>query len=94
MRFSCVATLLSDIRTQLFESGQCGCLGYDLSQGDDWQTIYYNSSAGFEDYLVGDYDDDTKRKAVAEVCASTIYLGEHMHVSVLACARVLFIKPL
>lgn len=69
--------------TQLFNSGQCGCLGYDLSQGDDWKTIYYNSTAEF-DSIIGDYDDDTKRAVVKEVCASTIYLGEHMHV----CMRV------
>lgn len=65
----------------MFQSGQCGCLGYDLSaESDDWQTIYYNSSLGYDD-IVGDYDDETKRLVVAEVCSSTIYLGEHMHVS-------------
>eukprot|EP00752_Nemacystus_decipiens_P002258 g2139.t1 len=64
---------------EVFEKGQCGCLGYDLSEeSDDWQTIYYNSSLGYDD-IIGDYDDETKRKVVAEVCSSTIYLGEHMH---------------
>ena len=66
-------------RTQLFSSGQCGCLEYDLTQGDDWQTIYY--SQGF-DSIISEYDDDTKREVIKVVCGSTNFLGEHIGVSV------------
>lgn len=63
----------------------CGCLGYDLSQGDDWETIYYNSTIDY-DNVISEYDDDTKRAVVAAVCASTIHDGDHLTVSC-ACAR-------
>ncbi|CAM9655020.1 unnamed protein product [Pylaiella littoralis] len=77
--FECEGAADADVSVdEIFNSGQCGCLGYDLSQGDDWKTIYYNSTAEF-DSIIGDYDDDTKRAVVKEVCASTIYLGEHVH---------------
>eukprot|EP00903_Cladosiphon_okamuranus_P021957 g20189.t1 len=62
---------------ELFSSGQCGCLGYDLTQGDDWQAIYYNSVVDFDD-VIGNFDNDTKRAVVAAVCASTIYDGDHL----------------
>lgn len=78
VRSACVCTT-----PQVFESGMCGCLGYDLFQGDDWQTIYYNSTINFDDVL-SEYDDDTKRSVVAAVCASTIHDGDHLTVS---CAR-------
>eukprot|EP00752_Nemacystus_decipiens_P008279 g7402.t1 len=61
----------------LFSSGQCGCLEFDLTQGDDWQVIYYNSTVDFDD-VIGDYDDETKRAVVAAVCASTIFDGDHL----------------
>ena len=71
----------ADNSTQVYSSGKCGCLGYDLSEeSDDWQTIYYNSTGEF-DSIIGEYDDDTKRRVVAEICSSTIYNGEHLHVS-------------
>ncbi|CBJ25520.1 ortho-aminophenol oxidase [Ectocarpus siliculosus] len=63
---------------ELLSSGKCGCLGYDLSQGDDWKTIYTNSTVDFDD-VIGDYDDETKRQVVAAVCASTIFDGDHLH---------------
>lgn len=75
--------------TQLFATGQCGCLGYDLTQGDDWKTIYYNSSLDF-DAVISDYDDTTKRETVAAVCTSTIFDGDHLQVCVrvfIACVR-------
>lgn len=66
---------------QVFSSGRCGCLGYDLKQGDDWQKIYYNSTMEFDD-IIGEHDDDTKRLVVEAVCESTIYFGDHIHVCV------------
>lgn len=65
-------------RAQLFATGQCGCLDYDLTQGDDWETIY--NAMGF-DAIISEYDNDTKRAVIKTVCNSSIYLGEHMHVS-------------
>ncbi|CAN0363328.1 unnamed protein product [Pylaiella littoralis] len=63
---------------EILSSGQCGCQGYDLTQGDDWQTIYYNSTVAFDD-VISEYDDDTKRQVVEAVCASTIYVGDNIH---------------
>ncbi|CAM9863802.1 unnamed protein product [Pylaiella littoralis] len=63
---------------EVFSSGHCGCLGYDLKQGDDWKTIYHNSTMDF-DSAIGKFDDDTKRSVVEAVCESTIYFGDHIH---------------
>jgi len=70
-------------RTQLFSSGQCGCLDYDLTEGDDWLTIY--DSQGFDD-IIPEYDNSTKRAVIRAVCGSTNFLGEHIGVS--ACWMV------
>lgn len=67
-------------KPQVYARGQCGCLGYDLTQGDDWKTIYYNSTGDFDSYI-SEYDDDTKRRVIAEICSSTTTNGEHLHVS-------------
>ncbi|CAM9789553.1 unnamed protein product, partial [Scytosiphon promiscuus] len=77
--FKCEGTggNLGETAAMLFASGQCGCLGYDLTQGDDWKTIYYNSSLDF-DAVISDFDDITKRDTVAAVCASTIFDGDHL----------------
>ncbi|CAM9814374.1 unnamed protein product [Ectocarpus fasciculatus] len=64
---------------EVFSEGMCGCLGFDLSQSsDDWRTIYYDSPMDF-DSVISEYDDETKRMVVAEVCASTIHDGDHLH---------------
>lgn len=68
----------------------CGCLGFDLFQGDDWQTIYYNSTINFDDVL-SEYDDDTKREVVAAVCSSTIHDGDHLTVSC-TWTRIVFFR--
>ncbi len=64
---------------QVWEEGMCGALAYDMTQGDDWETIYYNSTINFDDVL-SDFDDDTKREVVAAVCKSSIYDGDHLTV--------------
>ncbi|CAB1107536.1 TYR [Ectocarpus sp. CCAP 1310/34] len=82
--FGCEGFAAEGIPTdELLSSGKCGCLGYNLSQGDDWKTIYANPTSNLDDFI-GDYDDETKRQVVAAVCASTIYYGDHLHVSVRA----------
>lgn len=63
---------------QVLASGTCGCLDYDLSQGDDWRTIYDNMA--FVDDYIGDYDDDIKRQVVAALCTGTVNDGDHLQV--------------
>lgn len=65
---------------QLVSRGQCGCLGYDLTQGDDYE-ILYESMMGL-DGVIGSYDADTKRQVVAAVCNSTIAIGDHLQVRI------------
>eukprot|EP00752_Nemacystus_decipiens_P005412 g4907.t1 len=77
--FSCEGTVSTDQTAEdVFSSGACGCLGYDLVQGDDWRAIYYNTNSPIDfDAVLSDYDDDTKRAVVAAVCSSTIHDGDH-----------------
>ncbi len=84
-----VSSNLSTQRTQLFSSGQCGCLEYDLTEGDDWLAIY--DSQGFDD-IISDYDNATKRAVIQAVCSSTIFLGDHIGVS--ACCMTATASPL
>lgn len=63
---------------QVFKSGVCGCLDYDLTQGDDYQTIF--DTMYLMNYYLGDEDDDTKRKVVELICSSTINDGEFLQV--------------
>ncbi|CAM9241469.1 unnamed protein product [Ectocarpus sp. 12 AP-2014] len=77
--FSCEGFADADTSAdELFSTGKCGCLGYDLSQGDDWKTIYTNSIVDF-DAVIGDFDDDTKRQVLAALCVSTMFDGDHLH---------------
>lgn len=48
---------------QVFASGQCGCQGYDLTQGDDYETIF-DTMADMTD-IIGGFDSDIKRQVVA-----------------------------
>ncbi|CAM9421765.1 unnamed protein product [Ectocarpus sp. 6 AP-2014] len=77
--FDCEGTAAAGAtEDDVFSAGMCGCLGFDLSSNsDDWQTIYYNSTIDF-DNVISEYDDETKRMVVAEVCASTIHDGDHL----------------
>lgn len=71
---------------QLFASGQCGCLDYDLTQGDDYEAIYNALSL---DPVIGDESVDTKRKVVALICSSTSNDGDHLTVrSPLICSAI------
>lgn len=63
---------------QLFSAGVCGCLDYDLTQGDDFIHIYNRLSA--MDRYLKDYDDETKRQVVEIVCNATINDGDHLQV--------------
>lgn len=76
---------------QVVSSGMCGCLGYDLTQGDDYETIFNNMV--LMDEVIGDADADTKRQVVAAMCSTTINDGDHLqvrrpHITTLALAGV------
>lgn len=63
---------------QVLSSGQCGCRGYDLTQGDDYESIYYNMVD--LDELIGDFDADVKRQVVAALCTTPMNDGDHLQV--------------
>lgn len=65
-------------RAQIFASGQCGCLDYDLTQGDDWTNVYDRLTMA--DDLIGDETDDVKRQVVELICSSTMNDGDHLQV--------------
>jgi len=69
----------SSILLQVLSSGQCGCQGYDLSQGDDYEQIY-NSMTEMSN-LIGDFDVDTKRQVVAALCSTPMNDGDHLQAS-------------
>eukprot|EP00903_Cladosiphon_okamuranus_P016180 g14931.t1 len=64
---------------ELLASGQCGCLDYDLTQGDDFETVY--NRLDLIDDLIGDYSDDIKRQVVAIICSTTVNDGDHLQAS-------------
>lgn len=68
------------VAVQLVSLGQCGCLGYDLTQGDDYE-IFYESMMGL-DSVIGSYDADTKRQVVAAMCSSTMAIGDNLQVRI------------
>lgn len=63
---------------QLLASGQCGCLDYDLTQGDDYIEVY--NRLDLIDDLIGDAPDDIKRQVVAIICSTTVNDGDHLQV--------------
>ncbi|CAN0387437.1 unnamed protein product [Pylaiella littoralis] len=78
--FSCEGTAdVSQKPDELFASGQCGCLDYDLTQGDDYETIY--NRLDMIDDVMGDASADTKRQVVELICGSTVNDGDHLQAS-------------
>lgn len=63
---------------QLLSSGQCGCLDYDLTQGDDYEEVY--NRLDLIDDLIGDAPAEVKRKVVSIICSTTINDGDHLQV--------------
>ena len=70
---------------QLFANGQCGCLGFDLTQGDDYETIY--NRLDLIDSLIGNAPTDVKRQVVEIICSSTVNDGDHLQVRPCVRAR-------
>ncbi|CBN79225.1 TYRosinase family member (tyr-4) [Ectocarpus siliculosus] len=58
---------------------RCGCLGYNLTEGNDYERIYHTMSV--IDDVIGDYDADTKRQVVEAICTTTLVDGDHLQAS-------------
>lgn len=59
------------------ESGQCGCLDYDLDNGDDY--LYISEVLGLTETL-GEFDDNTHRRVIHTICTRTLSEGDHLQV--------------
>lgn len=80
-------TLLLFLRgEQILSSGQCGCLDYDLTQGDDYETVY--NRLDMIDDVMPDASADTKRQVVAIICGTTVNDGDHLQV----CSPLYFVR--
>lgn len=64
---------------QLLESGKCGCLDYDLTQGDDYKSIM--NSMVFVSGYIGDFSEDVQRSVVATLCNGIANDGDHLQVN-------------
>ncbi|CAM9212040.1 unnamed protein product [Hapterophycus canaliculatus] len=77
--FSCTGTAsVEQSPSDVLASGQCGCQGYDLTQGDDYEKIY-NTMADMDE-IIGDFDSDVKRQVVAALCTTPMNDGDHLQV--------------
>lgn len=56
----------------------CGCLDYNLEQGDDYLTLM----AGMDhvEEIIGAYDESTKREVVGIICSAHVADGDHLQV--------------
>lgn len=59
-------------------SGTCGCQGYDLTQGDDYQTVM--GMLSYVEFYIGGYSEDIQRQVVALICNGVTNFGEHSQV--------------
>ena len=66
---------------KVVSSGICGCHDFDLTQGDDYLTIF--STLSFLSEYLADADESTKRTVVSIFCTSTISDGDHLQVRLL-----------
>lgn len=64
---------------QVLASAQCGCLDYDLTQGDDYITVMNTMS--FVPQYLADFDEDTQRRVVSALCSGLVNDGDHLQVS-------------
>ena len=60
------------------KSGKCGCLDYDLTQGEDYIHIM-NSMVFVSDFIDG-YSDDVQREVIATLCNGIANDGDHLQV--------------
>ena len=70
--------LLLSCRSQVLQSGKCGCLDFDLTQGDDY--ILIMESMVFVSSYVDGYSDDVQRQIIATLCNGVANDGDHLQV--------------
>lgn len=80
MLLSAIDNVYARFLDQVFSTGVCGCLDYDLTQGDDYRQIYDRLSA-LRRYI-HEFDEDTKRQVIEILCSATINDGDHLQVGV------------
>lgn len=56
----------------------CGCLDYDLTQGDDYLVLM--SKIAFLPEYLADFSEDIKRKVVSKLCTGVTNDGDHLQV--------------
>lgn len=59
-------------------SGTCGCLDYDLKEGDDYLRIVH-ALAGVPE-LLDEFDSNIQRKVAAVICNGVSNFGDHLQV--------------
>lgn len=72
--------ILSAALFQIFERKQCGCLDYNLEDGDDYLTIK-NSFVHLSSWI-DDFPGDVQREVVATLCNGVMNDGDHLQVSI------------
>lgn len=70
--------LLRHLAYQILESKQCGCLGFDLTQGDDYVKV--RNEMVFVTSYIEDFSADTQRRVVATLCNGVMNDGDHLQV--------------
>ena len=60
-------------------SGTCGCQGYDLTQGDDYQTVM--GMLSYVEFYIGGFSEDIQRRVVEIICNGVTNFGEHSQVT-------------
>lgn len=57
---------------------RCGCLDYDLTEGDDYIMLLESM---LSKQLLDPFDADTKRTVVSMICDAPVNPGDHLQVS-------------
>lgn len=69
---------------QLFDAGKCGCLDYNLEEGDDYRVILNMLGLLQEDLdkpgALPDFDSETQRKVAKSICTRPLSEGDHLQV--------------
>lgn len=63
---------------QVMQSGKCGCLDYDLTQGDDYLLIM--GTMVFVSSYIDGYSADVQRQVIATLCSGIANDGDHLQV--------------
>ena len=71
---------------QLLSSGTCGCLGYDLTRGDDYKIVMAELS--YAEFFLGSHSEDVQRRVVELICSGTYVTGDIDVVSEEGCTHI------